>query len=71
MGEYAEMTLEGVYCQGCGQLMIGPGEKPQGFSGYCSEDCAKPSLHDSIRQDRIEDYVDAQPAQPSTSDGAS
>ncbi len=36
-GEIAEMMLEGILCEGCGEY-IGEGE---GFPGYCSEECAR------------------------------
>lgn len=36
MGEIADMMLEGVLCQGCGEYM-GEGE---GYPGFCSKECA-------------------------------
>ena len=37
MGEYAEMMLDGTCCEACGVYLD---QEPQGFPGYCSEQCA-------------------------------
>lgn len=36
MGEIAEAFLDGTFCQSCGELLIGEGEEPMGFPGYCA-----------------------------------
>jgi len=35
MGEIAEMMLDGTFCACCGELLIDPGEEPEGYPQYC------------------------------------
>lgn len=35
MGEYAEMMLDGTYCQSCGEFLNG-GEDGEGFPMFCA-----------------------------------
>lgn len=41
MGEIAEMMLDGTLCAQCGIPIVGPGEEPAGYPGYCSRQCAE------------------------------
>lgn len=46
MGEVVEMMLDGTMCAGCGEWIdvdgLASGDfEPQGFPGYCSEQCAR------------------------------
>jgi hypothetical protein len=51
MGEYADMIIEGLLCQGCHELIDG-GES--GHPRYCSDKCAE---EDGAEGSDIDDYA--------------